>query len=131
MEKQEDITDALGMVSRVALTIATELRDTGDGPEKVAVIQENFAPLLKYLKTWSECTHRPREGGLYDTLFSVFTSAKTSIGLQAVSRKKALAILQKAANLRMPPNSDSRRMARRFFERIGEIAGQRRERAIK
>ncbi len=122
--------DTLGLVARTSLEIVSELRDHNDGPEKALLMEEKFDPLYKLLRTWSNSTSKPRCGSLEEVVFHIFTTAKTSMGMQTVSRKKAVAFLHKAVRLRMPPQSDNRRAVCLLFERIGELAGRERERLL-
>lgn len=130
MKNSSTIGEVLGTVAKSALGVATELRDQNDGPEKATIIHGHFNPLLQRLRVWSNSTHRPREDSLEGILFQIFSTAKTTVKMETVSRKKMVAILNKAARLQMPPQSANRRSACLLFQRIGELSGKEREKIM-
>ncbi len=130
MKNSSTVEEVLGTVAKSALGVATELRDQNDGPEKATIIHEHFDPLLQLLRIWSNSTRRPRENSLEGVLFQIFSTAKTTVKMESVSRKRIVAILHKAARLQMPPQSANRRSACLLFQEIGELSGKEREKIM-
>ncbi len=118
----EHSVEVLTKISQEALAIATELRDSGDGPEKKESLKMFRRTLMASLAKWSKAQRHPIPNSVEETIFRIIYDSRAASGLPVTSRALVVKFARKATDLRIPPGSDSRTRATKFFQIIGEKA---------
>lgn len=127
-ERQKEYSiKALQQISKDALAIATELRDPGDGPEKKEVLRSLRPTIMTLLVGWSKSTRRPAIGSADHKIFKIIYGARAACGFSEVRRTLVVQFARKATVLQFSPESDRRIATTKFFQKLGEKAGEEME----
>lgn len=128
MEISNDET--LSRISAQALFAAGELKDDGDGLEKIAVLEKNTKDLVKLLYLWAATANKPKEGTLNHDLFCILADARSHVNLSKLNKLKTARLMIKALKLKDPHNGQRREQAVKFFYFVGCKVGERREKFL-